>query len=155
MRFLLLAIAIPMALLAAPALAQTADVSPVKVTADSFVVDDTSHLATFSGKVVVTRKGLNLWADKLVVEYGAAGQSDITGFTATGHVRIKTEDQDATGQRAIFDPKTQILRLLDDVTVVNAQGTVKGPELTIDLAANTSVFKSNAGGRVTGVFIPQ
>jgi hypothetical protein len=32
---------------------------------------------------------------------------------------------------------------------------VKGPELTINLANDTSVFKGSEGGRVTGVFTPQ
>ena len=33
-------------------------------------------------------------------------------------------------------------------------GTMSGPELTINLASNTSVFKGSEGGRVTGVFTP-
>ena len=139
--------------MAAPAIA--AEASPVKVTADSFVVEDAKQLATFTGNVVVVRKNLDLWADKLVVEYGEGGQSDIKSFTATGHVRIKTEGQDATGNRATFNPATQILRLIDDVTVTNASGTVKGPELIINLVDNTTQFKGNDGGRVTGVFTPQ
>jgi hypothetical protein len=32
---------------------------------------------------------------------------------------------------------------------------MSGPELTINLASNSSVFKGSEGGRVTGVFTPQ
>ena len=90
-----------------------------------------------------------------LVIYGSGGQSDIDGLTATGHVRIKTEGQEATGGKATFDPDTLILRLSENVTVVNAQGKLNGPELTINLKTNNSVFKGNEGGRVTGVFTPQ
>ena len=138
-------------LLAARAMAA----EPVNVSADDFTIDQGNNNATFSGNVVITRTGLKLWADKVVVLYGSGGQSDIDSLTATGSVRIKTESQDATGGRATFDPDTLLLKLSDNVTVVNAQGKLSGPELTINLATNSSVFKGNEGGRVTGVFTPQ
>lgn len=140
-------------LLVMPAAASAAE--PVNVSADNFTIDQGNNNATFSGNVVIIRTGLKLWADKVVVVYGSGGQSDIDSLTATGHVRIKTDSQDATGGRATFNPDTQILKLSDNVTVVNAQGKLNGPELTINLATNSSVFKGNAGGRVTGVFTPQ
>lgn len=128
---------------------------PVNVSADDFTIDQASNNAIFAGNVVITRTGLTLWADKVVVIYGSGGESDIDSLTASGNVRIKTDNQDATGAEATFNPDTQILRLSGDVTVVNAQGKLNGPELTIDLATNKSVFKGNKGGRVTGVFTPQ
>lgn len=129
---------------------------PVKVTADTMQVDDAARNATFSGSVVITRAGLTVWADKVVVLYGSAGQSDMENLTATGNVRIKTRDQEATGGLAVFNPNTQILKLTQNVTVTNAQGsTVNGPELTINLASNTTTFSGSDAGRVTGVFTPQ
>jgi lipopolysaccharide export system protein LptA len=129
---------------------------PVKVTADTMQVDDAARNATFTGGVVITRAGLTVWADKVVVLYGSAGQSDMENLTATGNVRIKTRDQQATGGLAVFNPNTQILKLTQNVTVTNAQGsTVNGPELTINLASNTTTFSGSDAGRVTGVFTPQ
>ncbi len=137
--------------IATPALAA----DPVKVTADNFEIDDMTKNAVFTGGVVITRGGLTVWADKVVVVYGAGGQSDMDSLTATGNVRIKTPDQEATGRQAVFDPDAQILKLSDNVTVTNAQGTVSGPELTINLANNTTAFRGSESGRVTGVFTPQ
>jgi lipopolysaccharide export system protein LptA len=147
-----LILALLFALVAAPALAEG---TPVKVTADSFVVDQGASYATFSGNVVVVRGSMTLWADKVVVNYGKGGESDIDGLDATGHVRIKTTGQEATGKRAVFTPDDSIVRMTGDVTVKNAQGTMTGPALTINLASNTSVFQGSEGGRVTGVFTPQ
>jgi lipopolysaccharide export system protein LptA len=129
---------------------------PVKVTADTMQVDDAAHNATFSGSVVITRGSLTVWADKVVVLYGSAGQTDMESLTATGNVRIKTRDQEATGGEALFDPDAQILRLTRNVTVLSADGSrVSGPELTINLASNTTTFSGSESGRVTGVFTPQ
>ncbi len=134
-----------------PALAQ----AQVTITADTFVVDEANSEAIFTGNVEVVREGLLVWADKVVADYSGGGMEDIKSFTATGNVRLKTDDQDATGDRAIFDPATQILRLLGDVTVINAAGTLNGAELRVDLSDNTSVFTGGNGGRVTGVFSTQ
>ena len=135
---------------ASPALAQ-----PVTVTSDSFEVSEGTSEATFTGSVVVKRTGLTVWADQVVVAYSAGGMEDIESMVATGNVRLQTDDQVATGQRAHFDPDTQVLKLTGSVVVENASGTVEGPELVIDLAADTSVFTGSQGSRVTGVFTPQ
>jgi lipopolysaccharide export system protein LptA len=131
--------------------AQAADA--VKITADTFVVDDNKKVATFTGKVVVTRTSLTVWAPKVIVDYGDGGPSNIKSFVASGGVRIKTADQDATGDRAVYDPVSQTLRLTGNVKVVSSTGTVGGPDLLIDLETNISTFTGGkSGGRVTGVF---
>jgi len=139
-------------LVAAPVLAAG---TPVKITADTFVIDQATNKATFTGAVVISRGSMTMWADKAVVNYGTGGEGDIDGLDATGNVRIKTTGQEATGGRAIFTPDNSTVRLTGNVKVKNASGTMSGPELTINLASNTSVFKGNEGGRVTGVFTPQ
>lgn len=140
------------ALLAVPALAAGTE---VKVTADSFVIDQVTNKATFTGAVVITRGSMTMWADKAVVNYGEGGEGDIDGLDATGNVRIRTTGQEATGKRAVFTPDNSMLRLTGNVRVTNTTGTVTGPELLINLASNSSVFKGSEEGRVTGVFTPQ
>lgn len=135
--------------------ARAATADPVNITAEKFVVDEAAHVATFTGKVVVKRQNLTVWAPKVVVDYGEGGPSNIKTFTASGGVRIKTTEQDATGDRAVYDPRTQILRLTGNVIVTSASGTVAGPDLVIDLKNNVSTFSGGKSGRVSGVFTPQ
>ena len=127
---------------------------PVNITADKFVVDEESNNATFTGKVVVKRKTLTVWAPKVVVDYGDDGPSDIKSFIASGGVRIKTDEQDVTGDRAIYDPRTEKLRVTGNVMVVNASSTVGSGDMIVDLKTDTTTF-TGGGGRVTGVFTPQ
>jgi lipopolysaccharide export system protein LptA len=148
MRTLLVGLALLIAS-AAAALAQ----SPVQVTADTFVVDQNTSEATFTGNVVVTRADLKVWADKVVALFDG-GMENIKLITATGNVRLKTRTQDATGQRATFAPDSQVLRLSGNVTVTSDSGTLNGPELVVDLANNITTFSAASGGRVTGVFSP-
>jgi lipopolysaccharide export system protein LptA len=133
-------------------LALGAAADPVKITSDNFVVDDAQHTATFTGQVVVTRTNLTVWADNVLVEYGEAGPASIRSFTATGGVKVKTKEQTATGDRAIYDPKSQILRLTGHVMLTNGKGSIGSADLLIDLKSNLSTFSSGKGGRVSGVF---
>lgn len=144
-------IAAALALLASPAMAQ----QKVNITADLFTLDEASHEAVFTGNVVVTHPTVTVWAPKVVATYGAGGTSDIETFDASGSVRLKTADQDATGERAVFTPGDQLLRLTGNVKVTNAGGTVNANELVVNLKTNVSTFTSTGGGRVTGVFTSQ
>lgn len=150
MRLLALRLAL---LIVLPSAAFAADA--VKITADTFLINEAETEAVFTGNVVAERSGLTVWADKVVVDYGESGLDSIKNLIATGNVRLKTKDQDATGDRATFSAETQILRLMGNVTVVNAAGILNGPELLINLADNTTVFSGGSGGRVTGVFNTQ
>ncbi|MEO6394594.1 MAG: LptA/OstA family protein [Devosia sp.] len=129
--------------------------TPVEISADQFAVEESVKKATFSGNVVVKREGLTLWAGKVVVDYGDGGPSNIVSFVASGGVRLKTPDQTASGDRAEFNPKTQLLKLVGNVKITNASGTLEGPQLVLDLARGTTTFSSSGNGRVTGVFTPQ
>ena len=143
-------------LLASPALAQ----QKVNITADQFTIDETTRQAVFTGTVVVTHPTVTVYAPKVVAFYGEGGTSDIESFEATADdatpvVRLVTVDQTATGEKAVFTPSDQLLRLTGNVIVVNAGGTVASEELVVNLETNVSTFTATKGGRVTGVFTSQ
>lgn len=149
MRFMLAAVLL---LMAAPAFAQ----QPVQITSDLFTVDEKTQQAVFTGNVVVVHPTVKVWADKVIAVYGEAGPSDIESFIASGSVTLETDEQTATGDRAVFTPGDQMLRLTGNVQVINAGGTIQAGELVVNMATNVSTFTSSgSGGRVTGVFTSQ
>jgi lipopolysaccharide export system protein LptA len=137
--------------LAAPAWAA----GEIHITGDRFVVNEDAHEATFTGKVYVQHPNLDLWADKVVIHYGEGGTTDVKTFEATGHVRIKSTEQDAVGDTAVYDPNTHILHLTGNVVVNSEASVLSGPELEVNLDTNVSTFTGSKGGRVTGVFDSQ
>ncbi len=145
-------LAVALAILAHPALAQ----QQVQITADLFTVDENTRESVFTGNVVVIHPNVKVWAEKVVAVYGEAGPSDVESFVASGSVRLETDEQDATGDQAVFTPGDQLLRLTGNVKVINASGTIDAGELVVNLATNVSTFtNSGSGGRVTGVFTSQ
>jgi lipopolysaccharide export system protein LptA len=130
----------------------TGDVpTKVTITGDNFEVEDNKHQATFTGNVVVVQPDVTVHADTVVALYGEGGASNISQFQATGHVILITPDQTATGELAVFDPKTHMLTLTGNVVVTNKAGQVQSTRLVVNLRNKKSVF-TTAGGRVTGVF---
>ncbi len=146
------ALALAFAIIGTPAFAQTTQ--PVEITADRFVIKEQQNQAEFSGNVVVTQPDLKVWADRVIVHYGSGGTSDIESFEALANVKIQNSDQTATGDRAVYDPQTRILRLTGNVIVVNDSGVVRAPELIVNLKTSVSEFSTSGSGRVTGVFTP-
>jgi lipopolysaccharide export system protein LptA len=159
---LLAGLAIPAAFGASPAAAPdsgpTSATLPgsdkITISGDHFVIEDDKHQATFSGNVVTVQAQVTVHSDKVVTFYGKGGAGNITTFQATGHVRLSTKEQTATGDLAVFDPRTHLLTLTGNVVVTNPTGQVQSTQLVVDLKTKKSVFTSK-GGRVTGVFTSQ
>ena len=142
---ILLLVALP------PALGQES----VNITSEKMVMEEALSKVVFTGNVKVVHPDVTVIAPLVEVTYGDGGPSDIETFVASGGVRLVSPDQTATGDLAVFDPATEILRLTGNVVVVNSGGTMKGPELLVNLADNTSTFTADGSGRVTAVFTPQ
>lgn len=127
---------------------------PVKVTADRFEIAEGENLATFSGNVVVVQGTLTVTANKLIVHYGDKGATDIKTLEAIGNVKIVTPEQEVTGDRGDYDPKSRVMKVRGNVRAKSATGTVTAPELLVNFATNTTQFTNTTGDRVTGVFNP-
>jgi len=130
----------------------------VNIEADQMEVLQNEKRAIFSGKVDATRGDVKLKADKLVVTYADAAQSDgskktdVTFLDATGNVLIVTARQRITGRTARMDVKANKVTVEGGVTVTQGQTVMRGPQLLVDLNTDTSRM---SGGRVKGSFVPQ
>ncbi|SFV37848.1 lipopolysaccharide export system protein LptA [Devosia crocina] len=146
---------VPTLLFAALTLLPAHGQQQVEISADLFTIEEEARQALFTGQVVVKHPSVTVWASKVIASYGEGGTSDIRSFEATGTVKLETRDQTATGERAVFTPADQMLRLTGNVEVVNSGGTVRANELVVDMASGVSTFTAASGGRVTGVFTSQ
>jgi lipopolysaccharide export system protein LptA len=84
-------------------------------------------------------------------------QSRIKKLEALGGVIVNSKDQKATGDRADFEMKANIIVMTGNVVVTQGQNVMKGDRLVVDL--NSSRAHMEAGskgvpGRVQGLFVP-
>lgn len=135
MRTLLLATLL--AALAPAALAEKADrEKEIQVLADRLSADDTRREAVYEGNVVVTQGTLRVAAARIVVREDAEGYRS---FVATGspvtfrQKRDKGDDWvEGEAQRAEFDDRTDLLKLLTQARLKSAQGEITGEFISYD-----------------------
>ena len=166
-RFGRLNTALALALLTAPAVAQTATAfqlsadEPVQIEADRLDVRDTEGKAVFSGNVEVVQGEISLRAAEMTVEYardGASGGSaagglgsagNIRRIDATGGVYVRSGDQVATGDRGSFDMASEIITLSgDEVVLTDAGNVITGCRLTIAMKTGNAQVEPCGQGRV-------
>jgi len=136
---------------------------PVQIEAARLEVRDKQKMATFSGNVKVVQGDTTMRCKTLVVFYeqkppeggaapkttmpaaqpGPGGASQISRLEAEGNVIVTQKDQTATGDKGLFDMKTNTVTLLNNVTVSQGPNVVRGEKLVVDLT--TGVSKVDAG----------
>ncbi len=137
---------------------------PVQIEAATLEVRDKDKMATFSGNVHVIQGDTNMRSRTLVVFYesdpniktgipaaqpGPDGSSQIKRLEANGNVIVTQKDQTATGDKGIFDMRSNTVTLLGNVVINHGQNVLRGERLVVDLTSGVSRVE---GGRVQGLF---
>lgn len=134
---------------------------PIDIDADTFEVDDTTKLITFTGNVVAVQGENRLKAGRMTVRYAggstglASGQGDIERIDLYDSVQLDTATQKATGETGYFDMTQQNFVLEGKQVVLSEGGNVfVGCKLTVDMATSRANLDA-CGGRVQVKLNPQ
>lgn len=156
-------LAVLLAVLAAPALAQTtlgiggltADPSaPVEVTADTLSVDQATGEAVFSGNVVIGQGDLRLAASEVIVVYAeATGQ--IARMQASGGVTFVTATEAAEAESADYDLESGLLTLSGDVLLTQGANALSSERMVVDLTAGTARMEGRVRTVLGGQAAPE
>jgi lipopolysaccharide export system protein LptA len=144
---------------------------PVQIEAETLEVRDKEKIATFSGNVHAIQGDTDMRSKTLVVFYeedsgtkpgakpgikaaqpGPGGSSQIKRLEANGDVIVTQKDQTATGNKGIFDMRTNTVTLVGNVVISQGQNVLRGEQLVVDLTSGASRVLSKEGGRVQGLF---
>ncbi len=141
---------------------------PIDIQANVLEIDDKKKTATFKGGVSATQGDFNMKANELTVIYAPkksggreparsslpGGGAEISRVAARGNVVITSKnDQQATGDAAIFEVKKQMVYLTGNVKVKQGGSVVGAEKLTINLAESTAIFQPE-GKRVSAILNP-
>lgn len=136
---------------------------PIKIEADSLEVRDSQKMAVFKGNVDVQQGETTMKAARLNVFYegqvrtgGAQSNQGIRKIEARGKVLVTSGNNTATGDKADFDMRTQVVVLSGNVVLSQCDNIIVGESLTVNLKngqAQLSAAKRQ-NGRVTALFSP-
>lgn len=133
-------------LLATPAVAQDVairfgdslrlDGSPLEVTADSLVVDQTTGATEFTGNVLAVQGEMRISAAALRLEYATSatsGSQRIGRILASGNVLMVTASEAIEAREAIYSLEDQTLEMTGDVVLVQGPNMLSGERFVADL----------------------
>jgi len=144
---------------------------PVNIKADALEVRNQKKVATYTGHVHLVQGDTTLRCNTLIVYYDGdqaggqapaaksagpapAGGGSIRYMEAIGQVVVVQRDQTATGDKAVYDMKTNSVTLSASkdgfVAVTQGPNIVQGPRLVVHLDTGVSHFE----GGVKSLFVP-
>jgi lipopolysaccharide export system protein LptA len=177
MRIGVLAILILVALTARPAGAQdfggafggfnSGSDKPIQIEADRLEVHDAEKLAIYSGHVRVLQGDTLLEAPELRIFYkdavpssdsgqpaaaaGPVAGAQVTRLEAGPGVTVRSGDQVATADRAVFEMDKDLVTMTGNVLLTQGQNVVRGERLVVNLTTKEGRVE---GGRVQTLITP-
>ncbi len=128
--------------------------SPIQIEADRLEVIDKEAIAIFQGNVKVVQGTSVLKADKLKVFYSKGGKgkkaaqgNSIKKLEVSGTVYIRSEDNEATGDRGSFNMITEDVELAGNVVLTQGKNIMTGCRLRANLKTGIAKMISNCGGK--------
>jgi lipopolysaccharide export system protein LptA len=141
---------------------------PIRVDAERLEVRDKDKIATFFGDakadVKVVQGDTTMRSRILVVFYeqddaksgagkargaspGPGGGSQIKRLEAKDNVIVTQKDQTVTGDKGVFDMKTNTMTMTGNVVMTQCDSVLRGERLVVDMTTGVSRVE---GGRVQG-----
>lgn len=153
---------------AAPASAQLSSTGgPIRYEADTLEYFDSERRLVLRGNVDLVQGDARLRADVLTLYFapgaggGAAagptgvGAGDIQRMIAEGRVYYVRPDQQARGNRAVYEVSSDSVTFSGNVIVASATNVLRGETLVMQVSTGRTSLAPGARGRVQGVFRPR
>lgn len=113
---------------------------PVDVTADRLDINQAERRAVLTGNVVIGQGDLRLTAARVVLHYAAGSDGTrgrITRVEGEGDVVMRTGNEAAEADRAVYTLDDGVIVLTGDVILTQGPNVMSGTRLAIDLDAAT------------------
>jgi lipopolysaccharide export system protein LptA len=143
---------------------------PIRIDAERLEVRDKDKIATFFGDakadVKVVQGDTTMRSRILVVFYeqdeksgpgkakgsspGPGGGSQIKRLEAKDNVVVTQKDQTVTGEKGVFDMKTNTVTMTGNVVMTQCDSVLRGDRLVVDMTTGVSRVE---GGRVQGTLV--
>ena len=149
----------------APALAAEdgVDLDRTRITSDKVIYSGGVETIVFQGNVQVRRSDFDLWCRKMTVHLasngsgreasrGSGGASDFEKIVAEENVRLRMENRNATCRKAIYRSDEETITMLGDVHLRQGRNRIRGQEVRMDLARNTTEILGSGAGQVEATF---
>lgn len=134
---------------------------PIELEADRAELDESTGIAIYRGRVVLSQGSLRLWADTLTIQTGSGGfvKAVAVGTPARFEQQPKPDSEIVRGEaRTVeYEGRDQHLLLVDQAQLEQGRNRFNGHRIEYDLAQDTVTASGGDGthpGRVRMVITP-
>ena len=139
----------------APAAAQVSgEGGPIRVNADRSEVMERERRVVLIDNVDIQQGNARLRADRVTLNYSGSGETrtsgmtgfgDISSMEAVGEVFYVTPEIKATGNRGVYEARTDTITLTGDVVLIRGEDVATGEQLVMRLSEGRTVLDGGAG----------
>ena len=129
------------------------------INSEELVFDREKNVATFTKNVHVELSEANIFGSKIVVymrddsKLEGEDTDKIKRIIITGNVKIKTDKEVITSDRADYEPNKNQITLIDNVVLTQNNNVVTGDKLIYDtLNKTTKIFSEKKDKRIRAKF---
>lgn len=135
---------------------------PIRIDADRLDVFEREGRAVYAGNVVAVQGDTTMRCSTLSIYFtrgdaaggGGEGGDQIERIECDGPVTILSQDQVATGNRAVYERRQARVVLTGDVALSQGQNVTRGERLVYDIDAGVANIEAGGQQRVRGLFVP-
>ena len=124
----------------------------IKIISDRLEIFRTESKSIFFGNVYAVEDNLKIWSEKLVIT-SSQDNNSIEEINAEDNVKILRQDLSIKGDKAKYNPKSEILIVFGKVIVSQNGNMIYCDEIIVDLKNSSSIMKGGSMKRVEAVII--
>ena len=117
------------------------------INSDKLIIRDNPLSSEFIGNVYARNDVNHFWGDKILIDYD--DNKKIKIITIIGNVKIKRYNEEVTGDKAVYNLKSEKIKVSGDVMVIKDGNILNGNELIVDLINSTSIIKGDMNKQVS------
>lgn len=146
--------------LATPAAAQLSNSGgPISYSADNLEYIDGERRLVLTGDVDIVQDDARIRASRVTLFFtGQGGQGlasgDVQRMVAEGDVYYVRPQQQARGDRAVYETSTDTVTFTGNVVMAGDGAVVRGETMVLHMNSGQATLRPGAGRRVSGVFRP-
>ena len=117
------------------------------IDSDKLIIKENPLISEFIGNAYARNGENNFWGNKILVNYD--NNKKIKLITIIKNVKIVRPNEEIFGDKAIYDPKLEKIKISGNVSIIQDGNILSGSELIVDLINSTSIIVGNNGKQVS------
>ena len=117
------------------------------IDSDKLIIKENPLVSEFIGNAYARNVENHFWGNNILVNYD--NDKKIKLITIIKNVKIVRPNEEIFGDKAIYDPKLEKIKISGNVSIIQDGNILSGSELIVDLINSTSIIVGNNNKQVS------